>query len=91
MGALVMWAWKLRKMNGPAFKWALFNFASLMPESWMAKLGKIYVGKPLEVKTRKQLLETVKPNHRQYLRADNGDMPPGAEMAAAASSLNVLR
>lgn len=92
MGALVMWAWKLRKMNGPAFKWALFNFASLMPESWMAKLGKIYVGKPIEVKTRKQLLETVKPNHRQYLRPDNGDMPPGAEMAAAAGgSLNVLR
>lgn len=91
-GAVVMWAWKLRKMNGPAFKWALFNFASVMPESWMAKLGKVYVGKPLEVKTRKQLLETVRPNHRQFLRSDNGDMPAGTEAAAAAGSpLKILR
>ena len=48
-------------------------FASALPEKWMAAMGKIYVGKPLDVKTRRQLLETVKPQHLRYLRAGNGD------------------
>jgi len=75
IGAVVMWAWKLRKMNGPGFTWPILNFASVLPESWLEKMGKIYVGKPMQLKTRKQLLETIKPQHRRYLRADNGDMP----------------
>ena len=92
-GAVAMWMWKLRKINGPNFTWALLNFASALPESWMARMGKVYTGKPMEVKTRKQLLETIKPRHRQYLRADNGDMPEGAgERAAAAGvGLKVIR
>ena len=43
----------------------------------MDRMGKIYVGKPLAVKTRKELLATVKPSMRQHLRADTGDMPDG--------------
>lgn len=57
----------------------------------MAAMGKVYVGKPLEVKTRKQLLETVKPHHRCYLRADDGDLPEGTTPEAATAGLNVLR
>jgi hypothetical protein len=38
-------------------------------------MGKIYVGRPLNVKTRKELLMTIKPHQWQYLRADCGDMP----------------
>ena len=65
LGAIVLWAWKLRKLNGPGFTWPLFLFASALPESLMAKMGKIYVGKPLNIKTRKELLETIKPSMRR--------------------------
>jgi len=75
VGALALWAYRLRRLNGPGFTWPLFNFASAMPEGLMEKLGKIYVGRPIRIKTRKELLETVKPSMRRYLRPDAGDMP----------------
>ncbi len=75
VGALILWAWKLRKLNGPGFTWPLFMFANAIPESVMEKMGKIYLGKPIQVKTRKELLALVKPSMRQHLRADTGDMP----------------
>lgn len=98
-GALFGWAWKLRKMNGPNFTWPLMLFAGALPESWMGRLGKIYRGKPMVVKSRKELLASIKPQHWKFLRADNGDLPEGfgeAESAAAAgavgaSPLRVLR
>jgi hypothetical protein len=75
LGAIVLWAWKLRPLNGPGFTWPMLMFASALPESLMAKMGKIYLGKPLKIKTRKELLATIKPSMRQYLRPDTGDMP----------------
>jgi radical SAM superfamily enzyme YgiQ (UPF0313 family) len=75
LSALGLWAFRLRKMNGPAFTWPLFMFASALPERLMARLGKIYVGRPLTIKSRKELLSTIKPSMRRYLRADTGDMP----------------
>jgi radical SAM superfamily enzyme YgiQ (UPF0313 family) len=75
LGGLGLWAWKLRKLNGPGFTWPLFMFCSALPESLMAKMGKIYVGRPLTIKTRKELLATIKPSMRRYLRPDTGDMP----------------
>jgi hypothetical protein len=38
-------------------------------------MGKIYRGKPLKVKTRRELIASLKPKDWQYLHADNGDMP----------------
>jgi radical SAM family protein len=73
-GALGLWAWKLRKLNGPGFTWPLFLFASAMPEKLMAKLGKIHLGRPLKIKTRRELLETIKPHQREFLRSDTGDI-----------------
>ena len=35
------------------------------------------MGKPMHVKTRKELLASVKPSMRQHLRPDTGDMPDG--------------
>ncbi len=32
LGALALWAFRLRKMNGPGFTWPLFMFASALPE-----------------------------------------------------------
>jgi radical SAM superfamily enzyme YgiQ (UPF0313 family) len=75
LGALGLWAWRLRKLNGPGFTWPLFMFASALPESLMAKMGKIHLGRPLHIKTRKELLATIKPSMRRHLRPDTGDMP----------------
>jgi hypothetical protein len=50
-------------------------FASALPESAMGRLGKIHVGRPLAIKSRKALLESVRPTQRQHLRADTGDVP----------------
>src|ERR1043166_8994745 len=75
LGSLGLWAWKLRKLNGPGFTWPLFMFASAMPERLMGKMGRIYVGKPINVKTRKELLATIKPHQWQFLRPDCGDLP----------------
>jgi hypothetical protein len=62
-------------MNGPGFTWPLFMFCSALPESLMGKMGKIHLGRPLHIKTRAELLRTIKPSMRQYLRPDTGDMP----------------
>jgi len=75
VGALALWAWKLRRLNGPGFTWPLLMFASALPESWMGRMGKIYLGRPLHIKTRKELLATIKPHMRRFLRPDTGDMP----------------
>lgn len=75
VGAIGLWAWKLRKTNGPNFMWPLMMFSSALPEKLMGKLGKIYTGKPLNVKTRKELLATIRPHQWKFLRADNGDLP----------------
>ena len=75
LGALGIWAWKLRKLNGPHFTWPLLMFSSALPERLMGAMGKIHVGTPLAVKTRKELLETIKPHQWRYLRRDNGDVP----------------
>jgi radical SAM superfamily enzyme YgiQ (UPF0313 family) len=91
LGSIGLWLHRLRKLNGPNFTWPLLMFASALPESLMARMGKIYKPKPLTIKTRKELLATVKPQHRRYLRADNGDMPEGPEPVEAAPTLRVLQ
>jgi len=77
IGAFLLWLWKLRKANGPAFTWPLLLFTNTVPERLMEKMGKIYHGRPLAVKSRKELLATIKPQHWKYLREDNGDLPDG--------------
>ncbi|NUN03031.1 MAG: hypothetical protein HUU41_18135 [Bryobacteraceae bacterium] len=91
LGALGIWAWKLRKLNGPNFTWPLFLFAGALPENLMARLGKIYRGRPLEIKSRKELLATIKQQHWKYLRKDNGDLPDGWEQQPSSEPLRVLR
>jgi radical SAM superfamily enzyme YgiQ (UPF0313 family) len=90
-GAVGVWAWKLRKMNGPNFTWPLMLFASALPEWLMEKMGKIYRGRPMKVKSRKELLATVKKSHWKFLRPDNGDLPDGwAAPVAAPNAFRVL-
>jgi hypothetical protein len=47
-------------------------------------MGKIYAGKPLEVKSRAELIATLKPNQLKFMRADCGDLPADFATAAVA-------
>ncbi len=75
MGALGLWAFRLRKLNGPRFTWPLLLFSGILSENLMARMGKIYVGKPLNIKTRKELLATIHSRLWKYIRTDTGDVP----------------
>jgi hypothetical protein len=65
----------LRKLNGPNFTWPLLQFSGLMSERVMARMGKIYPGKRLPIKSRSELLASVSLQVRKHLRRDTGDMP----------------
>jgi Radical SAM superfamily len=75
LGALGLWAWKLRELNGPGFTWPLLMFANALPERVMATFGKLHAPRPLTIKTRRELLETIKSGQRQHIRGDTGDIP----------------
>ncbi|HEX8772432.1 MAG TPA: radical SAM protein [Pyrinomonadaceae bacterium] len=77
VGSIGMWLYKLRKLNGPNFTYPLFMFSGAISEKALHRMGKIYMGKPLQTKNRKELIATLKPSQWQYLRADNGDLPEG--------------
>jgi hypothetical protein len=77
LGSIGLWLHRLRKLNGPNFTWPLLMFANALPESLMMRMGKIHRPRPIVIKTRKELLATIKPHHWRHLRADNGDLPEG--------------
>ena len=79
VGALFMWLYRLRKLNGPNFTWPLMMFAGVAPERILQSVGKIHVGKPLMSKSRRELVASLRPNHLKHLRADNGDMPESSD------------
>lgn len=88
IGSIGMWLYKLRKINGPNFTYPLLMFSGAISEKRLEKMGKIYVGKPIKTKTRKELLASLRPKMRQYLRPDTGDMPDDIpEVAEKAASL----
>jgi hypothetical protein len=91
VGGIALWLYKLRKLNGPGFTWPLLMFANAMPEGVMAAAGKLYKPRPVTIKSRKELLATIKPQHRRFLREDNGDMPDmTATPPAGPALLNVI-
>jgi tRNA A37 methylthiotransferase MiaB len=69
-GSFILWLFRLRRLNGPNFTWPLLLFAGALPEKWMGKLGKIYIGKPLKTKTRAELIAGIRPAHQTFLRED---------------------
>jgi hypothetical protein len=90
-----MWLYKLRKLNGPNFTWPLFMFSGAVSEGLLARMGKIYIGKPVNPKSRRELIAALKPHHLQYLRADCGDLPEGytppPKVVKAADAFRILR
>jgi radical SAM superfamily enzyme YgiQ (UPF0313 family) len=75
LGALLMWAYRLRKLNGPNSTWALMMFAGLLPEKLLQRWGKIYIGGLPATKGRKELLASLRPGYIPHLRRDSGDVP----------------
>ena len=67
-GSLVLWATRLRRVNGPNFTWPLVEFSKTVPEKWLHASGKLYEGKPLPRVSRDELLETVRPDWREKIR-----------------------
>jgi len=96
LGSIFMWLYKLRRVNGPNFTWPIWMFSGAIQEKTLERMGKIYIGKPLKTKTRKELIASVRPHYRQYFRADNGDLPehfappPPQRPATAAGALRPL-
>ncbi len=82
IGALLLWLAKLRRTNGPHFTWPLLNFSSALPERLMYTMGKLYEGRPLQIKTRAELLAALRPNYWKFLREDNGDIPTSGTTAS---------
>jgi len=68
IGSLLLWAARLRKTNGPNFFWPLMNFAGVAPEKWILKAGKLHKGRPLRIKTREELIRSIRPNHQRFVR-----------------------
>jgi tRNA A37 methylthiotransferase MiaB len=90
VGAIGLWLYRLRRLNGPNFTWPLLLFSGALPERWMARTGKIYAGKRLKIKSRKELLALIRPRLWKYLRADAGDMPDSADVVQDAQPLPAL-
>jgi hypothetical protein len=82
LGALFMWLYRLRKLNGPNFTWPLMMFAGVASERVLQTMGKIHVGQPLVAKSRRELIASLRPNYLQHLRADNGDLPESVSRCA---------
>jgi radical SAM superfamily enzyme YgiQ (UPF0313 family) len=79
IGAILLWATRLRRTNGPNFTWAMMNFAGALPERWMQRWGMLYTPEPLELKSRAELLASLRPGFWKHLREDTGDVPRSAE------------
>lgn len=75
LGGLLVWLTRLRKTNGPSFTWPMLMFAGVAPERLAHRLDKLYEERPLHIKTRAELLTSIKPHYWKYLREDSGDLP----------------
>ncbi len=87
LGGLLVWLMRLRKTNGPHFTWPMMMFCSAIPEKWMVRMGKLYEGTPLKVKTRAQLLTSIRPNYWKHLPKDAGDLPSALHSEAESPAL----
>src|SRR5262247_1581944 len=47
IGSIVMWLYKLRRLNGRNFTWPLFMFSGVLSETMLMKMGKIYANRAL--------------------------------------------
>jgi hypothetical protein len=77
IGALVLWAARLRRVNGPNFTWPLVEFSGVVPERWLEGAGRIYGGRLLPRVSRDDLLATVRSDWRDAMAAARASAPTG--------------
>jgi hypothetical protein len=70
LGSLLAWAVKLRRLNGPNATWPVLMFSGLLPERWLHRMGKIYIGGLARTKSRAELIAGLRPAHRRHVRPD---------------------
>ena len=83
IGGVALWATRLRKTNGRHFTWPMMMFCSALPENLLYATGRLYKGRPIRVKTRAELLASIRPGYWKYLREDAGDVPRAPSAPAA--------
>jgi radical SAM superfamily enzyme YgiQ (UPF0313 family) len=76
LGALALWAGRLRRVNGPHFTWPLVQFSGVVPDRWLERSGRIHRGRPVPRRTRESLLETVRPDWREAIASARAGRPP---------------
>ena len=74
-GALILWAARLRRVNGPNFTWPLVEFSGAVPDRWLERTGRLYRGRPLPRVTRDDLLATVRPDWQEAIAAARASRP----------------
>ena len=74
-GSLILWAARLRRVNGPNFTWPLMQFSGAVPERWLERTGRIYAGRSLPRISRDELLATVRPDWRRAIIAAREGTP----------------
>ncbi len=67
LGSLILWATRLRRLNGPGFTWPLMQFSRLLPESLLHRTGRLYKGKPMCRVTRDELFKSIRPGWQQKI------------------------
>jgi radical SAM superfamily enzyme YgiQ (UPF0313 family) len=70
LGSLLLWATKLRRLNGPNSTWPLMMFSGVLSERVLARLGKIHVGRVERTKSRRELIEGVRPHYQPFFPDD---------------------
>ena len=73
LGALAVWAARLRRVNGPNFTWPLVQFSGIIPEGWLERADLIYRNRPIPRRSRDDLLRTIRVDWRDAIaRAHSG-------------------
>jgi radical SAM superfamily enzyme YgiQ (UPF0313 family) len=80
VGSLVLWALRLRRLNGPNFTWPVVQFSRTVPEEWLHRTGRVYKGTPLPRMSREELVGAVRPDWRAMI--------PGVVPLAAAATVS---
>jgi radical SAM superfamily enzyme YgiQ (UPF0313 family) len=73
LGALITWAARLRRVNGPNFTWPLMQFSGVVPERWLEQSGKVYRGRELPRRTREELLANIRPDWKDAIVRARGE------------------
>ncbi len=81
IGSLVLWATRLRRLNGPSFTWPLMQFSRFLPETLLHGTGRLYKGRPMRRVTREELIKTIRPDWQEKVAEAQSE-----EFAAVAAS-----